>query len=178
MSVQGGCEFRLTGSVSGQPGRSSYEAKIWGHLFIPIIDLEKYMIYVISMRRHLRGLAKFVLLAFALSVFTQSLLCGAGSFTKSEASECCRAMLFKCHATEADSACCKHETIAPLHLAITPARLLAPRQPLATVSVLPVAAAAGALLGNQCGHRIFDLFPAHSPPEGVSLFLLLATFLI
>ena len=150
----------------------------WGYLFIPIIDLRTYMIYVITMRRHVRGLAKLVVFAFALSAFTQFLLCGAGSFTKSEASECCRAMQFKCHATEADSACCEHETIAPLHLAITPVRLLAPRQPLATIGVLPVAAAAGALVGNQCGHRIFDLFPAHSPPEGVSLFLLLATFLI
>src|SRR6266568_1862940 len=101
----------------------------WGYLFIPIIDLRTYMIYVITMRRHVRG----------------------------------RAMQFKCHATEADSACCKHETITPLHLAITPVRLLAPRQPLATIGVLPVAAAAGALPGNQCGHRIFDLFPAHSP---------------
>jgi len=123
------------------------------------------------------SLARLMTLAFALSVFVPFLLCGAGSVTKAEASACCRAMQFKCHKTDGESGCCKHQSVAPVQPAISSASQVAPQQPLAAVGVLP-SAFTGGLLGSQFGHRLFDLFPAHSPPGGVPLFLFHSTFLI
>jgi len=129
------------------------------------------------MRRHVRSLARLVTLAFAVSVFVPFLLCGADSVTKAEASACCRAMQFKCHKTDGESPCCKHQSVAPVQPAISSASQVAPPQPLATVGVLPIAVT-GSLLAGQFGDRLFDLFPAHSPPGSVPLFLFHSTFLI
>jgi len=116
-------------------------------------------------------------LAFGLSAFVPFLLCGGGSPTKAEASACCRAMQFKCHKTDGDSACCKHQSVAPLQPAIASASVVAPPQPLATVGVLSITVTGGSLAG-QFGDRLLDLFPAHSPPGSVPLFLFHSTFLI
>jgi hypothetical protein len=129
------------------------------------------------MRRYTRKLATFVTLAFVLSIFTPLLLCGGTSFTKAEASDCCRAMDFKCHKNEGDGPCCKHQSIAPLNLAITSAVELAPAQPLTTIGLLPVIANSG-LLASQCRHQLFIFSSGHSPPETVPLFLINSTLLI
>jgi hypothetical protein len=129
------------------------------------------------MRRHVRSLARLETLAFAISVFVPFLLCGAGLVAKEEASACCRAMQFKCHKTDGDSACCKQQSVAPPQPAIASASQLAPPQPQATVGLLPADLTCG-LLGNQSGHRVIEQFPVHSPPDGVPLFLFHSTFLI
>ncbi|PYV02372.1 MAG: hypothetical protein DMG26_11530 [Acidobacteria bacterium] len=129
------------------------------------------------MYRYSRRLAQLLTLAFLASIFAPFLLCGGGSLTQAEASDCCRAMQFKCHKSDGDGACCKHQTVAPLHLAITSPSELRPPQPLATLGLLPVAASGG-LLGTQSPHQLFDLFSGHSPPETAPLFLLNSTLLI
>lgn len=129
------------------------------------------------MRRYSRRLAKFLTVAFVVSIFTPLLLCGGDSFTKAEASDCCRAMGLKCHKNNSDSACCKHQNVGPLDLAVTSAAQLAPPQPLATIGLFPIVAKGG-LLENQTGHRLFELFSGHSPPENVPLFILHSTLLI
>jgi hypothetical protein len=144
---------------------------------IPPLDLRQRVGYLSSMRRHMRSLGSLVTLAFALSVFVPFLLCGAGSVTKAEASACCRAMRFKCHKADGDGACCKHQSVAPVPPGITSASQVSPPRPLATVGVLTIAAAGGSLAG-QFGDRLFDLFPAHSPPGSIPLFLFHSTFLI
>src|SRR6516165_10692347 len=127
----------------------------------PTLDLKRKAGYLSSVRRHVRSFAKLVTLAFGLSAFAPFLLCGGGSPTKVEASACCRAMQFKCHKTDGDSACCNHQSVAPFQPAIASGSPLAPPQPLATINVLPIPVTGGALAG-QFGDRLFDLFPAHS----------------
>src|SRR5438132_4204177 len=126
------------------------------------------------MRWYARKVAILLLVGFGLLIFTPLLLCGGSSFSKSEASDCCRAMDYKCHKSEGDGPCCKHESVAPLHLAIhSPSELAPPPQPLATVSLLPIIA--NDLFGAQSRHHLFVLIPGHSPPETVSLFLFNST---
>ena len=132
--------------------------------------------YLSFVRRHVRSLAKLLTLTFGLSAFAPLLLCGGGSPTKTEASACCRAMQFQCHKTDGDSACCKHQSVAPLQPAMASASPLAP-QPLATLGLLPVGVAGG-LLANQSRQRLIDSLLVHSPPEGVPLFLFHSTLLI
>ena len=86
-------------------------------------------------------------------------------------------MRFKCHKTDGGGACCKHEGVTPVQPAIGSASQVTPPQPLATVGVLPVAVTGDSLVG-QFGDRLFDLFPAHSPPGSIPLFLFHSTFLI
>ena len=143
---------------------------------IPPLDLRQRVGYLSSMRRHVRSFAKLLTLAFGLSPFAPFLLCGSGSPTKLEASACCRAMQFKCHKTDGDGACCKHERVTPVQPAIASASHLAP-PPLATVGVLPIAVTGGSRAA-QYGDRQLDLFPAHSPPGSVPLFLFHSILLI
>jgi hypothetical protein len=140
------------------------------------LDLSPRVGYLSFVRRHVRSFARLVTLAFGLSTFAPFLLCG-GFPTKAEASACCRAMQFKCHKADGDSACCKHQRIAPLQPAIASASQATPPQPLATVGLLPAAVTARSLASNF-GQLLFDLFPAHSPPGSVPLFLFHSTFLI
>jgi hypothetical protein len=129
------------------------------------------------MRQYTRKIARLLTVAFVLSAFTPLLLCGGSSFTKAEASDCCRAMDFKCHKNDGNGACCQHQSVAPLNLAITSALKLAPPQPLATIGLLPVVATGG-VLGSQSCHQVFDFLPGHSPPGTVPLFLFHSTLLI
>ena len=143
----------------------------------PTLDFGRRVEYLSSVGRHVRSFAKLLTLAFGLSAFAPFLLCGGGSPTKMEASACCRAMQFQCHKTDGESACCKHQSVAPLQPAIASGSPLTPPQPLATVGVLWTPVKGGALAG-QFGDRLFDLFPAHAPPGSVPLFLFHSTFLI
>jgi hypothetical protein len=86
-------------------------------------------------------------------------------------------MQFKCHKKDAEGACCKHQTITPLHLAVTSISELAPPQPVALIGLAPILAS-GDLLRGQPGHQVFDLFPGHSPPETIPLFIFHSALLI
>ncbi|PYV09675.1 MAG: hypothetical protein DMG23_10190 [Acidobacteria bacterium] len=122
--------------------------------------------YTFRMRGQLLNLAKFLIVAFALSIFMPLLLCGGGSFTKAEASNCCRALQFECQQKDGAGACGKHQTITPVHLAVTSASELAPPQPLTLIGLAPVLSS-GDLLRGQVGHHLFNLFPRHFPPEAI-----------
>src|SRR5215467_277264 len=128
------------------------------------------------MRRCARKITILLLVGFGLLIFSPLLLCGGSSFTKSEASDCCRAMDYKCNNSKSNGPCCKHESVAPLHLAIHSPSELSPPQPLATVGVLSITG--NELFGNQSGHHLLILLPGHSPPESVALFLFHSTLLI
>ena len=170
------CTHRRSRSLCGNSAMGSSCASIASSL-VPTLDLKRNAGYLSSVRRHVRSFAKLVTLAFGLSAFAPFLLCGGGFPTKAEASACCRAMQFQCHKTDGESACCKHQSVAPVQPAISSASQVAPPQPLATVGVLPIAVT-GSLLAGQFGDRLLDLFPAHSPPGSVPLFLFHSTFLI
>lgn len=129
------------------------------------------------MRRYSREFASLLTLLFAVSGFSPLLLCGGSSFTKAEASDCCRAMQFKCHKNNGDEPCCKHRTVAPLHLALTSTFEVAAPQPPALRTLVPIVAGSE-LLTRQAGHQFSDLFAGHSPPETVPLFLLHSTLLV
>src|SRR2546423_13126527 len=126
------------------------------------------------MRRYTRKLARVLTAAFVLSIFTPLLLCGGTSFTKVEASDCCRAMDSKCHKTNGDDPCCKHQSVAPLNLAISSAPQLAPPQALVAFSLLPVVLGT-APVSSQFHRQFFQFFHGHSPPEAVPLFLFHST---
>jgi len=163
------CTHRRSRSLCGNSAMGSSCASIASSL-VPTLDLKRNAGYLSSVRRHVRSFAKLVTLAFGLSAFAPFLLCGGGFPTKAEASACCRAMQFQCHKTNGDSACCKHQSVAPVPPGITSASQVSPSRPLATVGVLPVAVTARSL-ASHFGQRLFDLFPAHSPPGSVPLFL-------
>ena len=162
----------------------TWGTKLFG--FVPIcptticrttIDFLPRSDYLVNMRATSRKAGQLLTAIFTLSVFAPLLLCGGSSFTKAEASDCCRAMGSQCQKNKSNNPCCKHEAVAPLHLAVTSTSELAPPQPLATISLLPVAASDG-LLGRQSRHQLFDFLQGHSPPESVPLFIFHSTLLI
>lgn len=118
-----------------------------------------------------------VVFSLALSTFTTSLVCGSGLKTARAATDCCKMMHSACHKKTGHNPCCQHQPSAPDQLALLPTSPeghVAP--PVIAVALVP--AVAPLSLPNLPAHLVFRSSLAHSPPAGISLFLLHSTLLI
>jgi hypothetical protein len=111
----------------------------------------------------------------AASLLAPTLVCGAGSATLRETSECCRAMRFTCH-NRHSATCCEQKDTAPASFAVLTMCRSTAKSQLTIIALLPALAIPTLL--DRSFYTKFALSGEHSPPSDVPLFLRNSVLLI